>query len=168
MRPSFVRCAVPAAFLALALSACAPAPIYKPTATTAAVPPEQVSREPERYGTSDVIWGGRIVQVRNFADHSEVEVLAYPLDGSQRPKASDNGNGRFIAAMPGYVESLDFPAGGLITVSGRLNGTRSANVGQAPYTFPIVSVNQSHVWTAKEMSGGHPNVSFGLGVGVIR
>jgi len=29
-------------------------------------------------------------------------------------------------------------------------------------------VNQSHVWTAKEMSVGHPNVSFGVGVGVIR
>ena len=168
MRPSFVRSAVPATLLALAIAGCAPAPIYKPTATTAAVPPAQVAREPERYGTSDVIWGGRIVQVRNFADHSEVEVLAYPLDGSQRPKANDNGNGRFIAAMPGYVESLDFPAGSLITVSGRLNGTRGGNVGQAPYTFPIVSVGQSHVWTAKEMSGGHPNVSFGLGVGIIR
>jgi len=168
MRPSLVRSAVPAVLFALALSACAPAPIYKKTPATAAVPPEQVAREPERYGSSDVIWGGRIVQVRNFADHSEVEVLAYPLDGSQRPKASDNGNGRFIAAMPGYVESLDFPAGGLVTVSGRLNGTRTGNVGQASYTFPLVSVNQSHVWTAKEMSGGHPNISFGLGVGVIR
>lgn len=168
MRPSLVRLAVPAALLTLALAGCAPAPIYKATSNNAAVPPSQVAREPERYGSSDVIWGGRIVQVRNFADHSEVEVLAYPLDSSQRPKADDTGTGRFIAAMPGYVESLDFPAGSLLTVSGRLNGTRTGNVGQASYTFPLVSVNQSHVWTAKEMQGGHPNISFGVGVGVIR
>jgi outer membrane lipoprotein len=168
MRPNVVRLALPAALLTLALAGCAPAPIYKPTANNVAVPPSQVAREPERYGTSDVIWGGRIVQVRNFADHSEVEILAYPLDGSQRPQSNDTGNGRFIAAMPGYVESLDYPAGGLVTVSGRINGTRASNVGQASYTFPLVTVNQSHVWTAKELSGGHPNVSFGLGVGVIR
>ncbi|UPG91698.1 Slp family lipoprotein [Luteibacter aegosomaticola] len=168
MRPSTVRLAVPAAVLSLALAGCAPAPIYKPTPNTAAVPPSQVAREPERYGSSDVIWGGRIVQVKNYADHSEIEVLAYPLDSSQRPKANDTGNGRFIAAMPGYVESLDFPAGGLVTFAGRLNGTRTGNVGQASYTFPLVSVNQSHVWTAKEMQGGHPNISFGVGVGVIR
>jgi len=168
MRPTIVRLAVPAALLTLALSACAPAPIYKATANNAAVPPSQVARESERYGKSDVIWGGRIVRVSNFADHSEIEILAYPLDGSQRPQANDTGNGRFIAAMPGYVESLDYPAGGLVTVAGRLNGTRASNVGQASYTFPLVSVNQSHVWTAKEMSGGHPNISFGVGVGVIR
>lgn len=168
MRPTVVRLAVPAALLMLALAGCAPAPIYKATANNVAVPPSQVAREPERYGTSDVIWGGRIVKVSNFADHSEIEILAYPLDGSQRPQSNDTGNGRFIAAMPGYVESLDYPAGGLVTVAGRINGTRASNVGQASYTFPLVTVNQSHVWTAKEMSGGHPNVSFGLGVGVIR
>ncbi|MEX1828911.1 Slp family lipoprotein [Luteibacter sp. CQ10] len=163
-----IRLALPASLFALALAACAPAPIYKPTPNNVSVPPSQVSREPERYGNADVIWGGRIVQVRNFSDHSEIEVLSYPLDGSQRPKADDTGAGRFIASMPGYVESLDYPSGGLITVAGRLNGSRAAAVGQAPYTFPLVSVNQSHVWTAKEMQGGHPNVSFGVGVGVIR
>jgi outer membrane lipoprotein len=168
MRTPIARLAVPAALFAVALAGCAPAPIYKPTANNVAVPPAQVAREPERYGSADVIWGGRIVNVRNFADHSEIEVLAYPLDGSQRPKANDTGNGRFIAAMPGYVESLDYPSGALVTIAGRLNGTRTGNVGQAQYTFPLVSVNQSHVWTAKEMSGGHPNVSFGVGVGVIR
>ncbi|TCV94703.1 outer membrane lipoprotein [Luteibacter rhizovicinus] len=161
-----VHAAVPAC--ALALAACAPTPIYKATPNTVAVPPQQVARTPERYGSSDVIWGGRIVQVRNFPDHSEVEVLAYPLDGSQRPQANDVGSGRFIAVMPGYVESFDYPAGGLVTIAGRLGGTRSANVGEAPYVYPLVTVNQSHVWTANELSSGRSNVSFGVGVGVIR
>jgi outer membrane lipoprotein len=152
--------------IAVALVACAPAPIYKTSTAAVIVTPMQVSQTPERYTSGDVIWGGRIVQVTNLSDHSEVEVLAYPLDGSQRPKANDSGNGRFIVVMHGYVEPLDYPAGALMTVSGKLNGSRAGNVGEANYVFPMVVALQSHVWTQKEMNQGRNNVSFGLGVGV--
>lgn len=150
----------------LLLSACAPAPIYKNTTGAVAATPMQVAQAPERYSNSDVIWGGRIVQVTNFSDHSEVELLAYPLDSSQRPKANDNGNGRFIASMRGYVEPIDYPPGALMTVSGKLNGTRAGKVGEANYVFPMINVAQSHVWTAAEMGQGRNNFHFGLGVGV--
>jgi outer membrane lipoprotein len=155
-----------AASIALALAACAPAPIYKATASAVAAVPSQVAQSPERYAGGDVIWGGRIVNVQNFADHSEIELLAYPLDASQRPKASDIGNGRFISVLPGYAEPLNYPDGALMTVSGKLNGSRAGKVGEAGYVFPLVSVAQSHVWTAEEMAKGRNNVHFGLGVGV--
>jgi len=160
----FIRSLGP--LILLALAACAPAPIYKPVPGAVIVTPMQVSQTPERYPSGDVIWGGRIVQVTNLSDHSEVEVLAYPLDGSQRPKANDSGNGRFIVAMSGYVEPLDYPSGSLITVSGRLNGSRAGKVGEANYVFPLISATQSHVWTQKELQQGRSNVSFGLGLGV--
>ncbi|MEO7071833.1 MAG: Slp family lipoprotein [Rhodanobacter sp.] len=152
--------------LAVALSACAPAPIYKTAGPATTATPLSVAQSPERFANAQVIWGGRIVQVRNFADHSEIEVLAYALDSSQRPKASDVGSGRFIAQMSGYVEPLDYPAGGLITVAGTLNGSRTGKVGQADYVFPQVNVSQSHVWTVAEMGKGRNNVHFGLGLGV--
>ncbi|HET6804588.1 MAG TPA: Slp family lipoprotein [Frateuria sp.] len=158
------RCLVPAVLLSLA--ACAPAPIYKPAPDAVTVAPFQVAQSPEQFASRQVIWGGRIVGVTNLADHSEVEILAYPLDKSQRPQANDSGNGRFIAVMPGYVESLDYPAGGLITVNGQLHGSRAGKVGQAGYVFPLVQVNQAHVWTTEEMRKGKNNVHFGLGVGV--
>ena len=158
------RSLVPATLLTLA--ACAPAPIYKPAPDAVNTAPYQVAQSPEQFASHQVIWGGRIVGVTNLADHSEVEILAYPLDKSQRPQANDSGNGRFIAVMPGYVESLDYPAGGLITVNGQLEGSRAGKVGQADYVFPLVQVNQSHVWTADEMNKGKNNVHFGLGVGV--
>ncbi|HEV2623318.1 MAG TPA: Slp family lipoprotein [Frateuria sp.] len=158
------RSALPVTLLALA--ACAPAPIYKAAPDAISAPPSQVAQSPEQFANRPVIWGGRIVGVNNLADHSEVEILAYPLDSSQRPRANDSGSGRFIAVMPGYVESLDYPAGGLITVSGQLNGSRAGKVGQADYVFPLVQVGQSHVWTADEMNKGKNNVHFGVGVGV--
>jgi len=166
MRPAplLIRLAIPAVLLAL--SACAPAPIYKPTAANVVVAPAQVSQTPEQYSGRDVIWGGRIVQVNNLADHSEIEILAYPLDSSQRPKLSGNGMGRFIATMSGYVESIDYPQGAPITVTGHLSGNRSGKVGEADYAFPLVGVTQSHIWSTSEMQGGKVNFGVGVGVGI--
>jgi outer membrane lipoprotein len=164
--PILLHSLLPAAVLALA--ACAPAPIYKAAPNTVTSAPFEVAQSPEQFANRPVVWGGRIVDVTNLADHSEVEILAYPLDRSQRPKASDSGNGRFIAVMPGYVEPLDYPAGGLMTISGTLAGSRAGKVGQADYVFPLVQTEQSHVWTADEMGKGKNNIHFGVGVGVIR
>jgi len=152
--------------LALALAACAPAPIYKASTTAVAAVPAQVAQSPERYVGGAVIWGGRIVHVTNLSEHSEVEVLAYPLDASQRPKVSDIGNGRFIVVMPGYVESMDFPSGSLMTVSGTISGSHAGTVGDAPYVFPLINATQSHVWTPAEMNAGRNALSFGVGMGV--
>lgn len=154
----------------LALAACAPAPIYKSSPSTVVTAPNIVAQSPAQFTNADVIWGGQVVEVRNFPDHSEVEIVGYPLDSSQRPKLANNGGwGRFVAVMPGYVESFDYPAGSLITLTGHLTGTRNGKVGQADYVFPMVSVAQSHRWTADEMNAGKSNVSFGVGVGgVIR
>mgnify|MGYP001597296644 CR=1 FL=1 len=157
---------LPALLVLLTVAACAPAPIYKTTPQAVAATPQQVAQTPERFAGGDVIWGGRIVQVVNLADHSEIELLAYPLDSSQRPKANDSGNGRFIALLPGYAEPLDYPAGAMMTVSGKLNGSRAGKVGEADYVFPLVSAAQSHVWTAEEMRKGRSNIRFGVGLGV--
>ncbi|MEO6799759.1 MAG: Slp family lipoprotein [Rhodanobacter sp.] len=166
IRPAslLIRLGLPAVLLALA--ACAPAPIYKTSTNTVSPVPTQAAQTPERYSGAEVIWGGRIVHVSNFPDHSEIELLAYPLDSSQRPRANDSGNGRFIAVMRGYVEPLDYPAGALMTINGKLNGTRAGKVGEADYQFPLVDVTQSHVWTADEMQKGRNNFRFGVGVGV--
>lgn len=152
--------------LLLGLAACAPAPIYKVAPDTVVATPMQVAQAPEQYAHGQVIWGGRVVGVRNLPDHSEIEILAYPLDSSQRPKLAGAAGGRFIALLPGYAEPMNYPAGAPVTVDGQLAGSRAGKVGAAGYVFPLVHVGQSHVWTAAEMRSGHPNVSFGLGVGV--
>jgi outer membrane lipoprotein len=150
----------------LGLAACAPAPIYKVAPGTLAATPMQVAQTPERFSRGQVIWGGRVVGVRNLPDHSEIEILAYPLDASQRPAFNAGASGRFLAIVPGYAEPMNYPGGAPITVNGQLAGTRAGKVGEADYVFPLVQVAQSHVWTPDEMRSGHPNVSFGLGVGV--
>ena len=158
---------IAASALVALLVACAPAPIYKPDASIIAAAPAQVSATPAQYRNAQVIWGGRVIAVRNFPDHSEIELLDYPLDSSQRPRVKEPAAGRFIALMPGYVESMDYPEGTLMTLRGTLAGVRAGKVGEADYAFPLVRVEQSHRWTPQEMEQGHPHVSFGVGVGVI-
>jgi outer membrane lipoprotein len=150
----------------LLLAACAPAPIYQAPPGTLTATPMQVARTPENYTHGNVIWGGTVVSVKNLAGDTEIEVLAYPLDASQRPRLKGAAAGRFIAVLPGYVEPLNYPPGSPITIKGTLGGSRAGQVGQADYVFPLVQVTQSHRWTADEMQRGHPDIHFGVGVGV--
>lgn len=150
---------------ALLLAACAPAPLYKPAPDVVHVPPTVVAQTPERYSRASVIWGGRIVKVTNMADHTEVELLSYPLDSSQRPQTDEPASGRFIAVVPGYLEPLNYPPGRLMTISGHLKGARSGKVGAADYVFPLVETVDHHLWTAEELRSPWSNVHFGVGVG---
>ncbi len=159
---------LPAWAAAALLAACAPAPIFKPAPDTANVPPDTVALAPERYSGRAVIWGGQVVAVQNLPGSTEIQILGYPLDASQRPLPNSPAGGRFIAIMRGYVEPLSYPAGALVTLTGHIEGVRSGSVGEARYVFPLVKVDAAHVWTAAELRSDRPHVSFGVGVGIIR
>ncbi len=149
-----------------ALAGCSSQPIYTAPADLAQVPPETVAQTPERFGDRSVIWGGRVVSVDNLPNHTEIEILGYPLDHGQRPQPDQPAGGRFIAVMSGYVEKLDYPAGALVTLRGRIAGTRAGKVGEAPYVFPLVKVEAIHLWTAEELRSNRPSIGIGLGVGI--
>lgn len=153
-----------------ALAACAPPPIYKADASVATVTPAQVAAAPNTYPQAQVIWGGKIIGVKNLADQTDIEILAYPLDSSQRPRLKSEATGRFIAELPGFVEPMNYPDGAPVTVRGQVTGTQPGLVDRATYTYPMVSVRNGdlHLWTPQEMDQGHPHFSFGVGVGVIR
>lgn len=152
--------------LPVAIAACAPAPIYKTGGPSAVVAtPQQVATAPANFRNLEVVWGGEVIAVHNFADHSEVEILAYPLDSSQRPRLKQPAIGRFLAVVPGFVEPMNFPPGTLATLRGTLDGAREGEVGRAPYTFSLVQSEGMHRWTPEEMRQGHPNISIGVGIG---
>ncbi|TAN07360.1 MAG: Slp family lipoprotein [Rhodanobacteraceae bacterium] len=159
------------ALLAIALpvviAACAPAPIYKAdTSAFVTATPQQVATSPQNFHGLQVVWGGSVVSVHNFPHHSEIEILAYPLDSSQRPRMNQPTIGRFIATVPGFVEPMNYPPGSLVTLRGTLDGARNGTVGQADYTFALVHSDAMHRWTPEEMRPGHPNINFGVGLGV--
>jgi len=146
-----------------ALAGCA-TPVFKDAPATAAIPAD-VASQLENYHDADVVWGGKILDVRNLADTTEVQIVAYPLDRAQRPDQSAPTQGRFIIALPGYVEALDYPAGRFVTLRGRITGSRVGHVDDHDYVFPLVDRATVHLWPVN-FPYERPRVSFGLGVGI--
>ena len=153
------------AVIAIALAGCA-TPVFK-DATPAAATPADVAATPERYHGAGVVWGGKILDVRNLADTTELQVVAYPLDRAQRPDQNAPTLGRFIVSLQGYVEPLDFPAGRFVTLRGHIEGTRTITVDEHDLALPRVVDATVHLWPVNfphESSRVH--FSFGLGVGI--
>ena len=145
------------------LAGCA-TPVFK-NVTAVPTTPADVAVEPERYHDADILWGGKILGVRNLADSTEVDIVAYPIDYAQRPDQNAPTQGRFILALAGYVEPLDFPAGRFVTLHGRLQGTRSRTIEDRDLVYPLVVEANVHLWPVN-FPYDQPQVSFGLGVGV--
>src|ERR671926_144044 len=108
---------------ALTLAACASGPGISTEGVNETVTPRQAVVEIEHLRGEEVLWGGMIVSSTNLENSTRLEVLAYPLDSSQRPDTSANPTGRFLALKQGYLETVDYSPGKRVTVKGTLTKT---------------------------------------------
>ena len=153
--------------LALALVAgCSTPPIRTEVAPRVDLPPYRAA-EVSPFPSEEVLWGGMVIEVRNRADVSELEVLAYPLDRRQRPMLKAPTEGRFIATLPGYVERYDYPQGRFVTMRGFVRGRRESLIDEKLYVYPVLEATDVHLWPRGFQDSG-PRFSFGFGVGVFR
>ena len=159
-----MRAAPLAVLLAALLGACASPPIETdlPPSTPA---PSEVAADPD--GTSGaVLWGGELLGSSNLDGATQFEVLAYPLDRRQRPMTGRPSQGRFLIIVDGYLETLDYADGRLVTVLGALDGTRDGTIGEARLVYPVVRSEELHLWRDAADGGGRPNIGFGIGVSI--
>jgi outer membrane lipoprotein len=157
-----------AILLVMALAACTQPPVLKPMSAPIDIAPEAAAAGIDHYQGAEVVWGGRIVEVRNRADATEIVIVAYPLDSGQRPRATEPSQGRFIAVLAGYVESYDYPQGRFVTLSGKIDGSINEDVDEHPYIYSIVHAEGIHLWPAG-FEHSAPQVHFAIGVsGAIR
>jgi outer membrane lipoprotein len=164
VRPSRMARNFPAACIALTLLAGCAAPVFKDAPITT-ITPIEIAREPESRDGADVVWGGKILDVRNGVDRTEMQVVAYPLDAAQRPDPDARTLGRFVVALPGFVEPLDYPAGRFVTLRGRISGSQTRRIDERDLVLPIVADATIHLWPIN-FPRERPRVSFGIGVGV--
>lgn len=111
---------------------------------------KDVQQQPEAYLSREVRWGGEIVEVQNKADHSDVLVLGRELKSRGEPKVDGVVEGRFIARFGTFVDPAELPEGKRITVSGRIIGLETRDVGEFPYPYPVVEVVAWHLWPDPE------------------
>ena len=150
-------------FVSLFLNACSSPAKFATENVDLNITPEQAVAESTNLQSTQVLWGGIIVSSANLKQETQFEVLAYPLDSDHRPDVDKTPLGRFIAIQQGYLEISDFAQGRLISISGMLQDTRTGNIGETQYTYPVIDISQLHLWEKKTVSS-EPQFRFGVGI----
>jgi outer membrane lipoprotein len=149
-------------FISLLLS-CASTPDFDTSQVDQSLTPQSVIAEPEVSRGKVALWGGTILDTRNLKDSTQIEILAYPLNSFHRPLQDSKPLGRFIIERQGYLEASTFSQGRLLTVLGSVSKSQVGKVGETSYTYPVISAQQLHLWSA---DSERSKTSFHFGVGI--
>ncbi len=126
----------------------------------------QLVKDVDAYKGKTVLFGGAIIETKNFADKSQVVVLQHPLDSRDRPVAGDVSEGRFIVTTPGFLDLAIYSPGRKITVAGKVVGKEKRPLGEIEYTYPVIEKRGLYLWPVERPASTEPKVQFGFGVGV--
>jgi outer membrane lipoprotein len=132
-------------------SNCATSPIgeqYRDEAVE--VPFSEIAGSPTRYRGSTVVWGGEILEKTVFRDTTRFIILQTPLDDRDRPGDKTDSRGRFIAIADDYLDPSVYEEGKRVTLAGEITGTETLPLGTTQYTYPVVRVEQIHLWREVE------------------
>lgn len=142
-------------------------PLPRDPALASQVTPQQLAGGAHTEKGSLLTWGGSLRSLRNLADSTRLEVLAYPLNTERRPLTDEPSQGRFMVDMPGFLEPQELPPGTLVTVQGRYQRTLDGRVGEASYRFPLLQDGKLDVWEPETASVPfqRPDVRWNLGIG---
>ncbi len=151
-------------FLGLIVS-CASGPgfdnqTYQPQTT-----PKQVVDDIDNFLDKNVLWGGMLISSSNLENGTQLEVLGYPLHSNQRPNIDESPLGRFLVMEGGYLESVDFTGGRLVTITGSVARTHIGEVGSSQYHYPVINADQIHLWPKQNQSFGS-RFHFGFGISI--
>ena len=112
-----------------------------------------------------VVWGGRIVSIRNLADHTEIGVVSYPLDRGDRPRLHQDPGVRFLLHHAGFLEPVQYAPGRYLTVLGVVSGIERREVDQFLTEQPVIEAERLHLWPA-DVSQWQPQTRFSIGLGI--
>ncbi len=147
----------------LLLTACASAPEFDTQNTRAMPTPAEAIEKAESLKGEQVVWGGAIIASSNLKNETRLEILAYPLDSDHYPQTDKPAYGRFLLLHQGYLETMDYAPGRLITASGTLEGIRKGKLDESEYTYPLVRDEKIHLWS----KNGKSETRFHFGIGVM-
>lgn len=116
----------------------------------------------DQYIDEYVIFGGRIISTDNQRDNSEITVLQFPLDSSERPQMEKESNGRFLIRSDSFLDPEIYAPGKRVTAAGRLIGAETRLIGDYEYVHPII---KGDLWVWEPRENSFPRFHFGLGIG---
>jgi outer membrane lipoprotein len=104
---------------------------------------------------NEVRWGGEVVKVHNYSDHTLIEIVARKLWRSGTPTISDSSEGRFLAKVDSFTEPENLKAGRQITITGAVEDWKTQKIGEYDYLYPLVAAAQHKVWPKQRAHQGH-------------
>ena len=147
----------------LFISACSSKPVLPTAGVDLAIKASQVAISAKPLNGTRVLWGGVIINTTNLTDKTRLEVLAYPLNDTQRPQTDKPAGSRFLAYQPGYLETTDYAAGRQVSMVGIIGTLEEARLGEHRYVYPTIEVEQLHLWPVKSQESD-TKLHFGIGV----
>ncbi len=145
------------------LVSCASTPVFDTSQVDGELSPGAVVTFPDSSLGKLVLWGGTILDTQNLKDTTQIEILAYPLDRSQRPRQNKKPLGRFIVIQPGFLEPAIYTQGQLLTVLGKVGDSQQGRVGESSYSYAVIKADKLKLWSARDESG-QTRFHFGIGI----
>jgi outer membrane lipoprotein len=102
--------------------------------------------DPDRFRQARVLLGGEIVQTRPRTGSTEIEVLSRPLGERDAPQYTDFSDGRFLLVAPDFLDPAVYAVGRRLSVVGTVTGSEERPLGERPYRYVIVAVDQLYLW----------------------
>jgi len=147
----------------LFLASCA-SNVCLPPVGTPSLTPSVVSATGDHVGKS-IQWGGILIETRHLKEHTELELIAYPLDSCGRPRTGAEQIGRFIIVHPGFLDTTDYQIGRTVSATGRITGIRKGRLGNADYGFPLLESYKIHPWPDQQTRANYPRPRINIGIG---
>jgi len=148
--------------LSLLLTACASSP-FKMEGINQSITPHQ-TLDNKAFLNSKVVWGGMIIETRNFENSSQIELLNYPLDGYGEPIRSAQPQGRFILKYTGFLEPAQYASGRWLSTMGTVQPSEAGKIGEVDYQYPVIKGEQLHIWSEYEDPDVKTRFHFGIGI----
>ena len=152
----------------LFLYACSNLPDNIKNPPTVDIQLNQVLQNSSDFQNHPVRWGGTIIDVKNKANSTLIQILSYPLDYFARPKLNQPAIGRFISISNQFLDPAIFAKGTKITIAGTLQGTVEKKVDEKIITIPIIAIDNHHIWPHYRQNyyrpyGYYPYFNYGGG-----
>ncbi len=112
----------------------------------------QILATPDQYIGKSIILGGQILSAKRLQHSTELIILQLPLrDDGEPMRELTESQGRFIASQQEFLDPATVPAGTRITLVGTISGSRSQELDETTYTYPILELQHFHIWPSQNV-----------------
>ena len=103
---------------------------------------DRLLETPKGFMGKRVMFGGAIVETRALPEGTEIEVVQKKIGFTGYPESGDESGGRFIFFKKGFLEPEIYSKGRGVIGIGMFTGIRMGKVGERPYEFPVIEVEE--------------------------